>query len=150
MDLHLEPKQINSASAMGSLKDVIPLNTHPATEGICTSSSDLSLFYRKIEEEPSGMPCPNVLPCSTKKTIPFHLLRPFFWNRPREKKLISSWLHIVVCRRVPRARAGYTRGGRRVRRARVDGFFFQNRTLPVSYPCPSRVHGYGYGGYGYG
>jgi hypothetical protein len=48
----------------------------------------------------------------------------------------------------------------RARARRVDGFFFQNRTLPVLYPCPSRVHEYhryGYGGtrarvdgYGYG
>jgi hypothetical protein len=44
----------------------------------------------------------------------------------------------------PRRAAGTA--GRRVQRARVDGFFFQNRTLPVSYSCPSRVHGYGYGG----
>jgi hypothetical protein len=37
----------------------------------------------------------------------------------------TGWLGIVDCRRVPRARAGYTRGGRRVRRARVrrvDGY----------------------------
>jgi hypothetical protein len=34
---------------------------------------------------------------------------------------------------------------------RVDEFFFQNYTLPVSYPCPSRVHGYhGHGYYEYG
>jgi hypothetical protein len=42
--------------------------------------------------------------------------------------------------------------GRRVGRAQVDMFFFQNRTLPASYPCPSRVHRYhkhGYHGYGY-
>jgi hypothetical protein len=34
-----------------------------------------------------------------------------------------------------------------VGRVQVD-FFFQNRTLLVSYPCPSRVHGYH--GYEYG
>jgi hypothetical protein len=47
-------------------------------------------------------------------------------------------------------RAGYTLGGRRVgrTRAQIDGFFFQNRTLFVSYMYPSRVHGYH--GYGYG
>jgi hypothetical protein len=43
----------------------------------------------------------------------------------------------VICRRVPRVRAGYTRGGRqvgrtRVRRARVDGFLF-------SKPYPTRA-----------
>jgi hypothetical protein len=32
----------------------------------------------------------------------------------------------------------------------VDEFFFKNHTLPVSYPCPSRVHGYHGHGYGYG
>jgi hypothetical protein len=38
---------------------------------------------------------------------------------------IRTYMGVVVCRRVPRARAGYTRGGRRVRRARVqrvDGY----------------------------
>jgi hypothetical protein len=47
----------------------------------------------------------------------------------------------------PRRAAGRadtgTVAGRRVRRAHVDSFFFQNRILPVSYLCPSRVHGYG-------
>jgi hypothetical protein len=38
----------------------------------------------------------------------------------------------------PRQAVGTVGMGRR--------FFFQNRTLPVSYLCPSRVHGYGYGG----
>jgi hypothetical protein len=43
--------------------------------------------------------------------------------------------------------AGTGTAGRRVRWARVDRFFFQNRTLPVSYSCPSRVHGYHEYGY---
>jgi hypothetical protein len=51
----------------------------------------------------------------------------------------TGWVH-------PRRAAGTGRVGRRVRQVRVDGFLFQNRTLPVSYLCPSRVHGYGYGG----
>jgi hypothetical protein len=64
----------------------------------------------------------------------------------------ASWLRLVIYRRVPRIRAGYIRGGwragRRIRRVRVNGFFFQNRILFVSYLCPSWVHGYH--GYGYG
>jgi hypothetical protein len=47
-------------------------------------------------------------------------------------------------------RAGMSTTDRRVGRTRVDEFFFQNRTLSVSYPCPSRVHGYHGHGYGYG
>jgi hypothetical protein len=48
---------------------------------------------------------------------------------------------VVICRRVPRVRAGYTRGGRQVGRARV--FFF--KTVP--YPSHTRARrGYGYGG----
>jgi hypothetical protein len=46
----------------------------------------------------------------------------------------------------PRRAAG--RAGTGTAGRRVDGFFFQNRTVLVSYPCPSRVHGYH--GYGYG
>jgi hypothetical protein len=42
---------------------------------------------------------------------------------------------VEVCRRVPRVRAGYTRGGQRVRRALVDVFFF--KTVP--YPSHTRV-----------
>jgi hypothetical protein len=46
-------------------------------------------------------------------------------------------------------RAGTGMAGRRIRRVRVDGFFYQNRTLFVSYSCPSWVHGYGVHWYGY-
>jgi hypothetical protein len=47
---------------------------------------------------------------------------------------------------LPAGTAGTGTAGRRVRRAWVDGFFFQNRTLSVSYSCPSRIHGYRYRG----
>jgi hypothetical protein len=49
----------------------------------------------------------------------------------------TGWVH-------PQRAAG--RAGRRVRRTWIDGFFFSKSYLPVSYSCPSRVHGYGYGG----
>jgi hypothetical protein len=73
-DLHLEPEEINLASVVGAFKDGIPVNTYPATEGICISILQI--------EEPSGIPCPNVLPCSTNQPFPPILSGRSFWKRP--------------------------------------------------------------------
>jgi hypothetical protein len=57
----------------------------------------------------------------------------------------------VVCRRVPWVRVGYTCGGRRVRQARVDGFFFSKPYLIRLIPVPvagTRVRVRGYSGTG--
>jgi hypothetical protein len=66
--------------------------------------------------------------------------------------LIQNYRYnIVVCRRVPWVRAGYTCGGRRVRRARVDGFFFSKPYLIRLIPVPvagTRVRVRGYSGTG--
>lgn len=63
-DLHLEPEGgINLASVAGTCEDGTPVNTHLATEGICTFSSlGFSLFYRYSEES-------NALPCSKTQIL---------------------------------------------------------------------------------
>jgi hypothetical protein len=87
-DLHLEPEEINLASAVGALKDGIPVHTHPATEGICI----FSLFYRYKKQAVYLAQMFSLAPQSNHP-LPFPS-GPSFGTDPEKKNIISSWLHV--------------------------------------------------------